>query len=159
MIDDFQKGVVVVSEQQMVTASGVLGAGLGHMQEYTVFDFQIVIYLSWMETNMHLSTLSILRTWFWHRPRLRAFKLLNMLALLVMMCIAIYPTTEYDWAGHTMYDLGFCPNSHSCWGLTETVECSSLWCTVEVKGRTNFYITTGTKKINTGRVEELVEYY
>ena len=38
-------------------------------------------------------------------------------------------------------------------------ECSGLWCTVEVEGGTNFYRTTGTQKINTGGVEELVECY
>lgn len=106
----------------MVTALGVLGAALVKMQHYTVFEFQTIIYLAWMATNMHLSTLSILRTWFQSRPHLRAFRLFNMLALLVMMCIAIYPTTEYDWADHTVYDLGFCSSSHSCSGLTEKVD-------------------------------------
>ncbi|ORY09410.1 hypothetical protein BCR34DRAFT_615778 [Clohesyomyces aquaticus] len=120
-VADFQRGVLVVSDQQMVTALGVLGASMRHMKDYTMFDFQTIIYLAWMATNMQLSTLSILRSLFRHRPRLRAFKLFNMLALLVMMCIAIFPTTDYDWADHTVYDIGFCLTADSFWGLTETV--------------------------------------
>ena len=44
-------------------------------------------------------------------------------------------------------------------GYVICLACSGLWCTVEVEGGTNFYRTTGTEKINTGGVEELVEYY
>ena len=39
------------------------------------------------------------------------------------------------------------------------VVCSGLWCTVEVEGGTDFYLTIGTEEINTGGVEELMECY
>jgi hypothetical protein len=106
----------------MITALGVLGATLRNMRESKVFDFQTKVYLAWMAINMHLSTLSILRPSFWHRPWLRSFKLLNMCALLMMMCIAIYPTTTYTWAGSTVRAKGFCSSADSCFGLEEKVE-------------------------------------
>ncbi|KAL5371400.1 hypothetical protein DPSP01_014287 [Paraphaeosphaeria sporulosa] len=122
LINDFQKGVSVVNEQQMITALGVLGAALRNMRQSTVFDFHTKIYLAWMAINMHLSTLSILRVSFWDRPWLRAFKILSMCALLVMMCIAIYPTIENTWAGSTVRTKGFCSSADSCFGLEEKVE-------------------------------------
>jgi hypothetical protein len=106
----------------MITALGVLGATLKNMRESTVFDFQTKLYLAWMATNMHLSTLSILRPSFWDRPWLRAFKLLNMCALLTMMCIAIYPTTVSTWVGSSVRAKGFCSSADSCFGLEEKVE-------------------------------------
>lgn len=122
LVQDFQKGVSVVNEQQMITALGVLGAALRNMRQSTVFDFHTKIYLAWMAVNMHLSTLSILRATFWSRPWLRAFKLLSMCALVIMMCIAIYPTTVYTWAGSTVRTKGFCSSADSCFGLEEKVE-------------------------------------
>ncbi|CAI6339616.1 unnamed protein product [Periconia digitata] len=122
LVQDFQKGVSIINEQQMITALGILGATLRNMKESRVFDFQTKVYLAWMAINMHLSTLSILRPSFWDRPWLRAFKLLNMCALLMMMCIAIYPTTVWSWVGSTVRAKGFCSSADSCFGLEETVD-------------------------------------
>lgn len=122
MVEGFQRGVSVVSDQQMAATVGILGAGFKGMRQSTVFEFQMIIYLAWMATNMHLSTLSILRTWFRTRPRLRTWKLLFMLASLIMMAYAIHPTMDYDWTDHTMYDEGFCTNAAQCFGLTEQVK-------------------------------------
>lgn len=45
-----------------------------------------------------------------------------MLALLVLMCVAIYPTAQYGWSNSTIYDLGVCPDAFRCWGLVQTVQ-------------------------------------
>ncbi|PSN69279.1 hypothetical protein BS50DRAFT_633057 [Corynespora cassiicola Philippines] len=72
-----------------------------------------------MATSMHLSTSSILRLWFWGKPYRSAFKSFTMLMLLVLMCIATFPTIQYQWSDATVYDMGLYTGPDACWGLVE----------------------------------------
>jgi hypothetical protein len=125
IIEDFERGVLVFSDQQLIAAIGILATGFFKINELTVIDFQTIIYLAWMSSSMHLSSLSILRAYFHRYFWLRVWKLSMMFCLLVMLCIAYYPTTDFQWASSVLNVGSACPNTTSCPALTTSV--MSLW--------------------------------
>jgi hypothetical protein len=94
-----RQAILALSDQQIVTGIAILGAGfqglrLGGIDSY---HYQTVIYLAWMSSSVHLSALSILAPILKERPALRIWRLTGMLVLLVLLVVALIPTTSNDW--------------------------------------------------------------
>jgi hypothetical protein len=94
-----RQAILALSDQQIVTGIAILGAGfqglrLGGIDSY---HYQTVIYLAWMSSSVHLSALSILAPVLKERPALRIWRLTGMLVLLVLLVVALIPTTSNDW--------------------------------------------------------------
>ncbi|KAF2213928.1 hypothetical protein CERZMDRAFT_38059, partial [Cercospora zeae-maydis SCOH1-5] len=58
-----RKAILTLSDQQIVTGIAILGAGFNGLRDgsISVYHFQVVIYLAWMSSSVHLSALTILR--------------------------------------------------------------------------------------------------
>lgn len=94
------KFILALSDQQIVTGIAVLGAGFVGLRtgEISVYHFQIVIYLAWMSSSVHLCALTLLGPFLRHHRGLLAWRLVGMLTLLVMLLIALVPTVSVQWA-------------------------------------------------------------
>lgn len=68
------------------------------MSNMLVADFHSVTYLGWMSSNGYLATLTPLRSHLQEHSALRSLNLAVMAALSLMLCFAIFPTTNFAWA-------------------------------------------------------------
>ncbi|OJJ96586.1 hypothetical protein ASPACDRAFT_1859266 [Aspergillus aculeatus ATCC 16872] len=128
---EFHIAILTLSAQQLVTGIGILAAAFATLSTALVADFHTIIYLAWMSSNGYLATLTLLRDYLQHNPAIRAMKLLTMVTLLAMLCVAIFPTTNFEWADHILIQPA-CANASSCVAL-ET-EVLPMW---RIASRTN----------------------
>lgn len=101
-----RKAIMATSDQQIVTGIAILAAGFqglrtGHM---SVYHFQVVIYLAWMSSSVHLSALTLLRPFMHHHRGVLVWRVVGMMVLLVMLFVALVPTVSNDWAVLTVSD-------------------------------------------------------
>ncbi|KAK5999362.1 hypothetical protein QM012_005487 [Aureobasidium pullulans] len=91
--------VLLLSDQQIVTGIAIMAAGfLGlHSGKMSVYHYQIVLYLAWLSSSVHLSALTLLRPFLNDHHGLRAWRLLGMIVLFVMLLVGLVPTISYDW--------------------------------------------------------------
>lgn len=90
------------SMQQLVFGIAMLAAGFGTFSERTLFDFQTVIWTAWMSTVAHLFTLLLLRDYCRSHLWVRVLELGSTLVLMVLLCVALYPTTNWSWGSHVL---------------------------------------------------------
>lgn len=101
------KGVMMFSDQQIVTGIAILVAGLAGLREssdISVYHFQVVIYLAWMSSNVHLTTLTVLRSYLQSKPALRTWRVTGMSILFVLLLAALAPTVHILWT-YAMSDI------------------------------------------------------
>lgn len=81
------------SDQQLVTGLAILVAGYYEMlnDNLSVYHWNVVIYLAWMSSSVHIASLTLLRDVFNKRPKLRNIRVAGMLLLLVLLTIAMWP--------------------------------------------------------------------
>ncbi|GAB7365969.1 hypothetical protein MBLNU230_g7297t1 [Neophaeotheca triangularis] len=91
--------ILVVSDQQIVTGIAIMTAGFVGLRsgDMTVYHYQIVIYLAWLSSSVHLSALTLLRPHLRDHPGTRAWRLLGMVVLFIMLVVGLVPTVSYDW--------------------------------------------------------------
>lgn len=95
----FRQCVLVLSDQQIVTGIAILIAGfVGLAQDISVYHFQIVIYLAWMSSSVHLSALTMLAEYLSKRKALLWWRIAGMLILFVFLLVALIPTASNLWA-------------------------------------------------------------
>ncbi|THW39345.1 hypothetical protein D6D25_04851, partial [Aureobasidium pullulans] len=63
----------------------------------SVYHYQIVLYLAWLSSSVHLSALTLLRPFLNKLQGLRAWRLLGMIVLFFMLIVGLVPTVSYDW--------------------------------------------------------------
>lgn len=93
------KAILVLGDQQIVTGIAILGAGFQGLRTGTisVYHYQIVLYLAWMSSSVHLSALTILGVELKRNPGLMIWRVTGMLVLLVLQVVALIPTISNDW--------------------------------------------------------------
>ncbi|KAJ5726569.1 uncharacterized protein N7483_007926 [Penicillium malachiteum] len=121
---EVHKATLILSAQQMVTGIGILAASFATLSTTLVADYHTAIYLAWMSSNGFLATLTLQRHYLQKNTYIRAVKLFAMLIFLAMMCAAIFPTTNFEWADHILIQPA-CSSASSCVALTTYVP--SLW--------------------------------
>ncbi|CEO58942.1 hypothetical protein PMG11_03634 [Penicillium brasilianum] len=95
----FTKSVLSMSDAQIITGIAIFISGLAQLPcGLSCFEFQILVNLAWFSSLTHLSCLTVLRNYLCNRPVERAWRLLSMLVLVVMLSIALVPTANYAWA-------------------------------------------------------------
>ena len=114
-----RKGFLSFSIQQLVLSIGLLSAGIAQMATLTPFDFHTVVYMAWMSSTAHLATLFFLQEYFHSSPVYRAVELFSMLVLLVLLCVALYPTAHWFWADSVL--ISACLDPAHCLGLQRNV--------------------------------------
>ena len=123
-VTGLRKGFFAFSIQQLVLGIGILSAGFAKISEMIVFDFRTVIYMAWMSSTAHLFTLMLLHDRFLSSPLFRTLELLSMLVLLLMLCVALFPTTNWAWANSVLTRSG-CSEPSYCSATQKSV--SALW--------------------------------
>ncbi|KAG9764664.1 hypothetical protein KCU73_g857, partial [Aureobasidium melanogenum] len=91
--------VLLLSDQQIVTGIAIMAAGFVglHSGQMSVYHYQIVLYLAWLSSSVHLSALTLLRPFLNEHHGLRAWRLLGMVVLFIMLIVGLVPTVSYDW--------------------------------------------------------------
>ncbi|KAH9823631.1 hypothetical protein Tdes44962_MAKER04592 [Teratosphaeria destructans] len=100
----FQKAVLIFSDQQIVTGIAILIAGFGQFDKISVYHWQIVVYQAWMSSNVHLTSLTMLRSFLKTSPALRAWRITGMIVLLGLLLAALAPTVSGEWNGFVWND-------------------------------------------------------
>jgi hypothetical protein len=93
-----QHAILVFSDQQIVTGIAIMAAGFVGLRdgETNVYHYQIVLYLAWLSSSVHLSALTFLRPFLESHPAVRSWRLLGMVVLFFMLIIGLVPTVSYD---------------------------------------------------------------
>ncbi len=82
------KFILALSDQQLVTGLAVLIAGFVSPCSMSIYHFNIIAALGWFSSTTHLSTLAVLRIYFIEHPRLRNWRVVAMLFVLMLLIIA-----------------------------------------------------------------------
>lgn len=92
--DIIEKVMMSVSDQQLVTGLAILVAGYYEMMNnnLSVYHWQIVVYLAWLSSAVHIASLTLLRDVFNKNPTLRNLRVAGMLVLLALLEVAMWPT-------------------------------------------------------------------
>jgi hypothetical protein len=94
-----RKFVLSLSDQQIVTGIAIMAAGLRGLAKDTIttYHYQLVLYLAWLSSSVHLSAISLLTPYLSQYHGLRTWRLIGMLALLVMLLVGLVPTISDNW--------------------------------------------------------------
>ncbi|KAI1842380.1 hypothetical protein JX266_011421 [Neoarthrinium moseri] len=96
-----RKGVLALSDQQIVTGVAIMGAGFQGLRtgSMSVYHFQVVLYLAWMSSSVHLSGTTLLQSYLHKRRGILIWRLSGMMTLLIMLIIGLVPTLWGDGVG------------------------------------------------------------
>jgi hypothetical protein len=91
--DIFEGVTLSFSDQQLVTGLAILVAGYCEMlnNNLSLYHWNIVVYLAWMSSAVHIASLTLLKDVFNKRSWLRNLRVAGMLALLTLLTIAMLP--------------------------------------------------------------------
>lgn len=91
--DIIEQVMLSVSDQQLVTGLAILVAGYYEMMNnnLSVYHWQIVVYLAWLSSAVHIASLTLLRDVFNNNPTLRNLRVAGMLILLALLEVAMWP--------------------------------------------------------------------
>ena len=85
-----RKGVLMFSDQQIVTGIALLAAGYSQLHcGLSAYHWEIVVDLVWFSSLTHLTTLTVLYQYFRDNPLVRNWRAASMLAIVVMLGIAL----------------------------------------------------------------------
>jgi len=95
--------VLLFSDQQIMVGIAILIAGfIGLAGDMSVYHFQIVIYLSWMASSVHLSALTMLGSFLEQHKAVMGWRVAGMVILFLLMLVALVPTASNMWALNVM---------------------------------------------------------
>lgn len=94
-----RKFVLSLSDQQIVTGIAIMAAGLRGLAKgkMSTYHYQIVLYLAWLSSSVHLSAISLLTPYLSRYNGLRTWRLIGMLTLFVMLLVGLVPTISDNW--------------------------------------------------------------
>ena len=87
-----------MSDIQILTGSSILISG--YLQLYcglSAYHWQMLVYLAWFSSLTHMSCLTFLRSYLYHRHVERTWRLIAMGLLIVVLIFALIPTGNYVW--------------------------------------------------------------
>lgn len=94
----WEKVILTFSDQQIITGIAILTAGYFKHCTISVYHYQVVLYLAWMSSCTHLTTLTALRQYLRSAPSVRAWRLSGMSILFIMVFVALIPTSAANWS-------------------------------------------------------------
>jgi hypothetical protein len=117
-----RKFVLSLSDQQIVTGIAIMAAGLRGLAKDTIttYHYQLVLYLAWLSSSVHLSAISLLTPYLSQYHGLRTWRLIGMLALLVMLLVGLVPTISDNWGTvnlNNLYDSSRKDIQPTGWGV------------------------------------------
>lgn len=76
----------------------------------STYQWQVLVYLAWFSSLTHLSCLTLLRRYLFHRRGERIWRLVCMSILVILLILALIPTANYRWQ-YNVYPRGPGPPS------------------------------------------------
>lgn len=70
----------------------------------SAFHWQIIVYLAWFSSLTHLAVLTFLRQRLYHWRPMRAWRLIAMAALMILLMVALVPTARIEWPPTDAFD-------------------------------------------------------
>jgi hypothetical protein len=88
-----------LSDNQVVTGIAILAAGFRGLQKggISVYHYQVVLYLAWLSSSVHLSAMSLLRARLASHRGLRIWRVTGMGILFFMLAVGLVPTISSQW--------------------------------------------------------------
>ena len=120
-----RKAVLVFSDQQIVTGIAILVAGFIEWRDITVYHWQVVTYLGWMASNVHLTSLTFLRDYLQANETLRLWRIAGMTILFGLLVVSIVPSGSVAWAvaiANPSYSDGY-GNAYTCDSMQLPAHC------------------------------------
>lgn len=94
----FREGIRAFSDQQIVTGIAVLASAFATVNTISVYHWRTVVYLGWMSSNVHLTTLTVLRRVLQSNSAARTLRLTGMMVLLILLVMALVPTSSNNFS-------------------------------------------------------------
>jgi hypothetical protein len=114
-----QKVILHFSDSHIVTGLAILTAGFIQSCRLSIYHFHIVIYLGWMASSTHLTTLTMLRSYLRrHRPVLK-WRVVAMMAMFVMLFAALALANSKLWVSLDVEETLYFDSPVSCGWRTE----------------------------------------
>ncbi|KAK7942828.1 uncharacterized protein PG986_011941 [Apiospora aurea] len=90
---------LALSDQQIVTGIAIMGAGFQGLRTgaLSAYHYQIVLYLAWMSSSVHLTAITLLASYLKRHRGVLAWRLTGMLVLFVMLIVGLVTTISNDW--------------------------------------------------------------
>ncbi|KAL8836144.1 MAG: hypothetical protein Q9170_003037 [Blastenia crenularia] len=94
-----RKAILLFADQQLITGFAILGASYSQLRcGISSYHWQIIIYLAWLTSLSHLTTLTALRQYFQEHHTIRAWRIALMLCMAFPLCVALLPTGHGRWS-------------------------------------------------------------
>ena len=99
-----QRATIIFSDQQIITGVSILLAGYANLfpsttrQPLSAYHWQILTYLAWMSSNVHLTTLSLIRNWLQQNKILLIGRIVGMTVLVLLLIAALVPSMSYEFS-------------------------------------------------------------
>ena len=90
--------VQAMSDLQILTGISILVSGYMQLRcGIASYHWQVLVHLAWFSCLTHLSCLTFLRSYLYHRPGERTWRLSAMAILIILLLVAMVPTRNYIW--------------------------------------------------------------
>lgn len=111
-----RSAVLAMSDQQIVTGIAIMGAGFQGLREGTLsaYHYQIVLYLAWMSSSVHLTAITVLASYLKRHRGVMVWRLTGMLVLFVMLVVGLVPTISNSWGNFLWPDI---PTNKTGWAI------------------------------------------
>jgi hypothetical protein len=94
--------IVMFADIQIITGVAILVSGYVSLRcGLSTYHWELVVDLAWFSSVTHLSTLTFLRHYLHNRPKQKRLRVMAMLVLLVLLCVAVGPTAHFAWRHET----------------------------------------------------------
>jgi hypothetical protein len=87
-----------MSDLQILTGLSILISGYAQLRcGLSCYYWQVLVCLAWFSSLTHLSCLTALRNYLYHRPEERVWRVAAMGIIVIMLLVALVPTGSYNW--------------------------------------------------------------
>ena len=95
-----QKAILHLSDSHIITGLAILIAGFIQSCQISVYHFHFVIYLAWLASSTHMTTLTILRNYLRHHQSILKWRVIAMIAMFIMLVVALALTSSRKWPSY-----------------------------------------------------------
>jgi hypothetical protein len=98
-----RKSILHLSDSQIVTGISILTAGYIQSGRLSVYHFHVVVYLGWLASSTHMTTLAVLRAFLRSQRQVVQWRVTAMTIMFIMLFAAIVLTTSKIWPRSEFY--------------------------------------------------------
>lgn len=96
--------ILAMSDLQIITGISILISGFIQLhQGLSSYHWTVIVDLAWFSSLTHMACLTLLKNYLYNHPLQRAWRLLSMAGLAILLVIAISFTGSYKWP----YSIGY----------------------------------------------------